>query len=211
MFLCTVKIFSKFRAYPVFIADGTPSPLKSEVRILRYCKFCGIDLTSFPGLKEGVSIERNKTFLSWVQECVKFFKLLGVPVLEAEALCAELNRESHVYAYITPNSDTFLCGAKHVIRRFNCSKFKEPFECYHMSEIEAGLGLKRRHLIAISLLVGYDHDINGVQGIELDSAFQFVRAFSEDDNKLVIYMVSERQCLRFNPHPLPPNFLCGIS
>ena len=42
---------------------------------------------------------------------------------------------------------------------------QEPFECYNMSDIEAGLGLKRKHLIAISLLVGDDHDINGVRGI----------------------------------------------
>lgn len=58
---------------------------------------------------------------------------------------------------------------------------QEPFECYHMSDIEAGLGLKREHLIAISLLVGNDHDLNGVQGIGLDTALRFVQAFSEDE------------------------------
>lgn len=58
---------------------------------------------------------------------------------------------------------------------------QEPFECYNMSDIEAGLGLKRKHLIAISLLVGDDHDINGVRGIGLDTALHFVKAFSEDD------------------------------
>lgn len=58
---------------------------------------------------------------------------------------------------------------------------QEPFECYNMSDIEAGLGLKRKHLIAISLLVGDDHDINGVRGIGLDTALRFVKAFSEED------------------------------
>lgn len=58
---------------------------------------------------------------------------------------------------------------------------QEPFECYNVSEIEAGLGLKRKHLIAIALLVGNDHDTSGVQGIGLDSALRFVQAFSEDD------------------------------
>lgn len=58
---------------------------------------------------------------------------------------------------------------------------QEPFECYHMSDIEAGLGLKRKHLIAISLLVGNDHDLNGVQGIGLESALRFVQAFTEDE------------------------------
>lgn len=58
---------------------------------------------------------------------------------------------------------------------------QEPFECYNMSDIEAGLGLKRKHLIAISLLVGNDHDIKGVRGIGLDTALRFVKAFSEED------------------------------
>ncbi|KAK8284487.1 hypothetical protein E1A91_D08G162800v1 [Gossypium mustelinum] len=57
----------------------------------------------------------------------------------------------------------------------------EPFECYNMSDIEAGLGLKRKHLIAVSLLVGNDHDLNGVQGIGLDKALRLVRGFSEDE------------------------------
>lgn len=58
---------------------------------------------------------------------------------------------------------------------------QEPFECYRISDVEAGLGLKRKHLIAISLLVGNDHDLNGVQGIGLDTALRFVKCFSEDE------------------------------
>lgn len=50
-----------------------------------------------------------------------------------------------------------------------------------MSDIEAGLGLKRKHLIAISLLVGNDHNLSGVQGIGLDTALRFVQAFTEDE------------------------------
>ena len=58
---------------------------------------------------------------------------------------------------------------------------QEPFECYQMSDIEAGLGLKRKHLIAIALLVGNDHDLNGVQGVGVDTALRFVQTFHEDD------------------------------
>nr|DAD48027.1 TPA_asm: hypothetical protein HUJ06_017964 [Nelumbo nucifera] len=58
---------------------------------------------------------------------------------------------------------------------------QEPFECYNISDIEAGLGLKRKHLIAISLLVGNDHDLNGVPGIGVDTALRFVQMFSEDE------------------------------
>ncbi|XP_077245682.1 5'-3' exonuclease family protein isoform X2 [Tasmannia lanceolata] len=114
----------------------------------------------------------------------ELLELLGIPILrarcEAEALCAQLNSEGHVDACITADSDAFLYGAKCVIKCLR-SNSKEPFECYHMSDIEAGLGLKRKQLIAISLLVGNDHDLQGVPGIGLDTAVRFVQLFSEDE------------------------------
>ncbi|KAJ1426847.1 XPG/Rad2 endonuclease [Sesbania bispinosa] len=177
-------IVMEFGAFPVFVVDGTPSPLKSQARIARFFRSSGIELTSLPVPEEGVSAERNNSFSRCVQECVELLELLGMPVLtakgEAEALCAQLNNEGHVDACITADSDAFLFGAKCIIKCFSPSS-KEPFECYNMSDIEAGLGLKRKHLIAISLLVGNDHDMNGVQGIGLDTALHFVQVFGEDD------------------------------
>ncbi|ESW11919.1 hypothetical protein PHAVU_008G070200 [Phaseolus vulgaris] len=182
-FFRTINLLSKFGAFPVFIVDGTPSPLKTQARIARFFRSSGIELTSLP-VSEGVSPERSRMFSNRVQECVELVKLLGMPVLkakgEAEALCAQLNSEGHVDACITADSDAFLFGAKCIIKCF-CPNSKEPFECYNMSDIEAGLGLKRKHLIAISLLVGNDHDMNGVRGIGLDNALHFVIAFNEDD------------------------------
>ncbi|KHN29400.1 flap endonuclease GEN-like 1 [Glycine soja] len=183
-FFRTISLFCKFGALPVFIVDGSPSLLKSRARIARYFRCSGIELANLPVPEEGVSAERNRLFSSHVQECAELVELLGMPVLkakgEAEALCAQLNSEGHVDACITADSDAFLFGAKCIIKCF-CPNSKEPFECYNMSDIEAGLGLKRKHLIAISLLVGDDHDINGVRGIGLDTALHFVKAFSEDD------------------------------
>ncbi|KAI3444622.1 hypothetical protein Pfo_001287 [Paulownia fortunei] len=183
-FFRTVNLFSKFGAYPVFVLDGTPSPLKSQARIVRFFRSSGIDLSSLPEAEEGISVERNRAFRKCVEECVELLELLGMPVLkakgEAEAFCAQLNREGHVDACITADSDAFLYGAQCVIKRIQPNS-KEPFECYHISDIEAGLGLKRKHLIAVSLLVGNDHDLNGIMGIGLDTAVRFVKSFSEDE------------------------------
>ncbi|KAL6965098.1 hypothetical protein U1Q18_036153 [Sarracenia purpurea var. burkii] len=82
---------------------------------------------------------------------------------EAEALCAQLNIEGQVDACITADSDVFLFGAHCVVKLIRPNS-KEPFECYYISDVETGLGLKRKHLIAISLLLGNDYDLNGVQG-----------------------------------------------
>ncbi|KAK7256739.1 hypothetical protein RIF29_30197 [Crotalaria pallida] len=181
-FFRTINLFSKFGAFPVFIVDGTPSPLKSHARIARFFRSSGIELTSLP--VPDVPAERNHSFSTCVQECVELVELLGMPVLkakgEAEALCAQLNSEGHVDACITSDSDAFLFGAKCIIKSFRPNS-KEPFECYSISDIEVGLGLKRKHLIAISLLVGNDHDMNGVRGIGLETALRFVQAFNEED------------------------------
>ncbi|KAJ4833461.1 hypothetical protein Tsubulata_042205 [Turnera subulata] len=180
-FFRTINLFAKFGAFPVFVVDGSPSPLKSQARILRFFRFSGVSVT-VP--EEGVSVERNRVFQKYVKECVELLELFGMPVLkadgEAEALCAQLNRDGYVDACITADSDAFLFGANCVIKCLRPNT-KEPFECYNMSDIEAGLGLKRNHLIAISLLVGNDHDLNGVQGIGVETALRFVQAFTEKD------------------------------
>ncbi|CAN4111693.1 unnamed protein product [Withania somnifera] len=151
----------------------------------------GIDLSSLPAAEEGISIERNKTFQKCEKECVELLKLLGVPVLkakgEAEALCAQLNREELVDACITSDSDAFLFGANCVIKNMQPNS-NEPFECYHISDIESGLGLRRNQLIAISLLVGNDYNLTGVPGIGLETAFRFVKSFSDNE---ILYRLQE--------------------
>ncbi|KAK4371960.1 hypothetical protein RND71_007344 [Anisodus tanguticus] len=181
-FFRTINLFSKFGAFPVFVTDGTASPLKSQARIARFFRASGIDLSSFPVAEKGITIERNKAFQKCEKECVELLGLLGVPVLnakgEAEALCAQLNREGLVDACITSDSDAFLFGANCVIKNMQPNS-NEPFECYHMSDIESGLGLRRNQLIAISLLVGNDHNLTGVPGIGLETALRFVKSFSD--------------------------------
>ncbi|KAK6260766.1 XPG [Theobroma cacao] len=196
-FFRTINLFSKFGAFPVFVLDGTPSPLKSQARIARFFRFSGIDTSTSTGVE---SKERNSAFSKCVDDCVELLELLGMPVLkangEAEALCAQLNKDGHVDACITADSDAFLFGATCVIKCLRPNS-KEPFECYNMSDIEAGLGVKRKHLIAISLLVGNDHDLNGVQGIGLDKALRFVQRFSEDEILNRLYEIGKGDVLLF--------------
>ncbi|KAG6504206.1 hypothetical protein ZIOFF_036537 [Zingiber officinale] len=51
---------------------------------------------------------------------------------------------------------------------------QEPFECNSISDVEDGLGLKRKQLIAIALLAGNDHDLHGVPWFGVDSVVRFV-------------------------------------
>lgn len=36
-------------------------------------------------------------------------------------------------------------------------------------------------MIAVSLLVGSDHDLSGIQGIGIDTALRFVKCFNEEE------------------------------
>lgn len=65
-----VEYFLQFGAFPVFVVDGNPSPLKSQARTARFFRLSGIDLSSLPAADHGVSVDRNHKFSKCVQECV---------------------------------------------------------------------------------------------------------------------------------------------
>lgn len=63
-------------AFPVFVVDGEPPPLKAQARIERFCRATGLDPSAFaaalPRAEDGASpeIQRNRFFTKCVQECV---------------------------------------------------------------------------------------------------------------------------------------------
>ncbi|XP_031495195.1 flap endonuclease GEN-like 1 isoform X2 [Nymphaea colorata] len=160
-FFRTINLFSKFGAFPVFVVDGDPSPLKTKARIDRFFRMSGIDTTDLPK-PDGNIVARNGRFVKCVRECV-------------------LNSDGHVDACITADGDAFLFGANCVIKDLKPNHKGSFIECYHMSDIEAHLGLRRKHLVAIGLLVGNDYDLKGIQGIGFSNAVRFVQLFHEDD------------------------------
>ncbi|XP_037418793.1 flap endonuclease GEN-like 1 [Triticum dicoccoides] len=159
IFFRTLSLFSKMGAFPVFVLDGVPSPLKAK------------------------ATSTSEAFTRCVHECVVGLNCLGMPILrakgEAEALCAQLNRDGKVDACITSDSDAFLCGANTVIKVFS-STVKEPFECYNIQDIQDGIGLSRKRMIAMALLIGCDYDLMGVPGVGLETALAFVQLFHEE-------------------------------
>lgn len=53
----------------MFVVDGTPSPLKSRARISRFYG-SSFDCSSLAVVEDGVSVERNRVFQKFVQDCV---------------------------------------------------------------------------------------------------------------------------------------------
>ncbi|KAG6551336.1 hypothetical protein Mapa_007122 [Marchantia paleacea] len=110
-----------------------------------------------------------------------------MPVLrakgEAESLCAILNREGLVDACVSPDSDVFVHGAKWVIKTLQLdNKNKEPeVELYRAEDIEASMGLRRKHLLALALLIGCDYMPEGVAGVGCVNALQVIQSFPESE------------------------------
>jgi len=86
---------------------------------------------------------------------------------------------------------------------------QEPFECYHIADIESGLGLKRKQMVSMALLIGSDHDLHGVPGFGLETALRFVQLFAEDEilDKYVSYFL----VFSFQQNNLPQCCIHGAS
>ncbi|KAG1360673.1 flap endonuclease GEN-like 1 [Cocos nucifera] len=72
-FFRTVALFSKMGAFPVFVVDGEPSPLKTQARMERFFRNSGVDPSALPKAAEGEESpvkQRNQAFTRYVQECV---------------------------------------------------------------------------------------------------------------------------------------------
>ncbi|KAL2635328.1 hypothetical protein R1flu_006807 [Riccia fluitans] len=188
-FYRVVKLVAKVGALPVFVVDGEPPALKHGVRMKRFKRFADMDtslLSEFLTSEETCG-SRNGMFEENVEECVTLLDLLGMPVLraqgEAESLCAALNREGLVDACVSPDSDALVHGAKCVIKSLQLeNKNKGPeVELYRAVDLEMSMGLRRKHLVALALLVGCDYSPEGVPGVGCTSALRLLKCFVESE------------------------------
>jgi len=105
-------------------------------------------------------------------------QLFGIPFVvapgEAEAQCATLETLGLVEGVITDDSDVFLFGAQNVYRHFFESK--RYCERYRSDEIQNKLGIDRRKLIHMALLLGSDYT-EGVKGVGIVNATEIINAF----------------------------------
>ena len=111
-------------------------------------------------------------------EVQALLEMFGVPFVvapfEAEAQCAELERAGLVDAVVTDDSDVFLFGAATVCRHF--FEEKKFMEIYTADCVAQRLGLDRRRLAELALLLGSDYT-PGVPGVGIVNALEILHAF----------------------------------
>ncbi|KAG7749770.1 hypothetical protein KL912_001771 [Ogataea haglerorum] len=99
--------------------------------------------------------------------------------MEAEAQCAELLRLGLVDGIITDDSDCFLFGGDRVYK--NMFNEKNFVECYQMEDLARDLGLDRKMLIELALLLGSDYT-EGIKGVGKVAAMEILAEFRTLEN-----------------------------
>lgn len=144
------------------------------------------EIKQLKGQFSGASRDADTVSGEMIQECQELLQIFGIPYVtaptEAEAQCAELLELKLVDGIVTDDGDAFLFGDVVVYRNmFSQAKYVESYES---NVIERELGLDRKHMIELALLLGSDYTdglpgIGPVTGVEILAEFGSLSSFRE--------------------------------
>ena len=113
-----------------------------------------------------------------LEDIKELLTLFGLPFIEspmeAEAQCAALECAGVVDGVVTDDCDAFLFGASNVYKNiFSDNKY---VEAYKSKDISSQLGIEKKDMIALALLLGSDYT-TGIKGIGIVNATEVISAF----------------------------------
>ena len=139
---------------------------------------------------EGQELRQRRSgsqFLAATQRCETLLRMLGVPVVyanaEGEALCALLNEKGIVDGIISNDSDCFLFGATTIYTKFTLENLENRtvmrYDADRLTAAVHGssrsIALSRKDLVAFALLTGSDMT-SGVANVGHKKAIAFMDA-----------------------------------
>eukprot|EP00117_Sycon_ciliatum_P021807 scpid16436/ scgid2726/ Flap endonuclease GEN homolog 1 len=167
----------------VFVCDGNAVELKYETISKRIDARNGRTSGQATGSRTKKKCSRTQLNRR-VKECVDLLSCLGIPTIkangEAEALCALLDAAGLVDGCITEDGDAFLYGAKVIYRGLSTSSKEMEVSRYSMSQIEDKLGLNRRKLVSLAILLGCDYLPHGIPGVGKETALKLLQCVHGD-------------------------------
>ncbi|MBR9689277.1 MAG: flap endonuclease-1 [Candidatus Altiarchaeota archaeon] len=180
---------------PVYVFDGKPPEFKlvraqrdkvkrEAEKKLEEAKKTGDDEGVRKYASRAVRLEKHM-----IDDSKKLLTLLGVPWVQApsegEAQAAYMAEKGDVWAAASQDFDSLLFGAPKLIRNMTMSgRRKLPFknvyvdvypELLRLDEVIGALGITRKQLICVGLLVGTDFNPGGIKGIGPKTALDLVR------------------------------------
>lgn len=133
-----------------------------------------------------------------IEEAKLLLSALGIPIIQApsegEAQAAYIVNKGDAYAVVSQDYDSFLFGAKKIIRNLTIAGRKKKTrtavyesikpEIVNISENLNHLGIDQDQLIILAILVGTDFNIGGIKGIGQKIALKLVKEQGKDFKKI---------------------------
>lgn len=181
---------------PVYVFDGKPPSLKTaEIERRKQIKK-DATVKYEKAIAEG-NMEDARKFAQqttsmkdgMVKESKQILSYFGIPYIDApsegEATAAHLTNTGQAYASASQDFDSILCGAKRLIRNFtNSGRRKIPNRNTYV-EIEPeiietqktldSLGITRKQLVDVGILIGTDFNPNGFDRIGPKTALKMIK------------------------------------
>ncbi len=185
--------FLEYGLKPVYIFDGTPPDLKSSTVAKRRELRDKAQTAWVQAKEEGDTAESYKQARAssriddWVMSSSKeLLSVMGIPFVDApsegEAQAAYMVQKGDLDYSVSQDYDSLLFGVPVLVRNLAVSgkrKFRgrtlvvEPEKLY-LSKILEGLGITRKNLIEMSILIGTDFN-EGIKGIGPKTALKIVQ------------------------------------
>jgi len=123
------------------------------------------------------------------EDVKNLLQAMGLPVVvaegEAEATCAQLEREGYVQGVTSCDGDALVFGARRVFKDLHLHTQRTHERSYHRAEmvelvsVEETLGLHRSGMVALALLCGGDYLTKGLSSVGPRRAVRLVKILIE--------------------------------
>ncbi len=194
---------------PVFVFDGKHPEFKKEEQKRREEMKKKLEEKYKKVLELGIKKDLRKYAQGivrltpdMVKDAMRLLDAMGIPYVQApsegEAQAAYMARKGDVYSTASQDYDSLLFGSPRVVRNLAITgKRKVPRkdiyveikpELIELEEVLKYLGLTREQLIALALLIGTDYNPDGIPGVGLKTAYELVKKFGNNFEKLFEYV-----------------------
>jgi len=192
---------------PVYVFDGKPPEMK-DLEILKRMKHKEEALRKYEeALRRGdirsarkYAQQTGRLTEEMVKDAKRLLDLLGVPWVQApsegEAQAAYMTIKGDAWATASQDYDSLLFGAVRLVRNLTISgRRKLPGkdiyveispELIELDKVLKELGINRRQLVDVAILIGTDYNPEGVKGIGPKKALRLIKTYGSLEKVLPI-------------------------
>jgi len=197
---------------PIYVFDGEPSEFKentiNERREIRQAAEKKWKEALEKGDAETAAkfAKRSSRMSPYILESAKeLLEIMGIPYVqsfgEGEAQASYMVANGDAWAVASQDYDCLLFGSPKIIRNLTISGNLSSLEYLELKKVLKELGIERKQLIDIAILVGTDFN-NGVKGVGAKTGFKIVKK-----STLEKYLKEKDITLEVNPDELRNIFL----